>query len=148
MEILSEKSDLMFTNLQGLGPLYLAIKGKQIDSIRFLLGRHVAIHSERPEKVENSPLFYAIRQNNQQALEFFCDRNTEQLNYTSDSRGNNTIMYAASYDNFDVVNYLSVRGLNLDVEDREGKTLLLKTLLAEKYELASKLLSRGASINF
>lgn len=61
MELLGEKSDMMFTNVQGIGPLYLAIKGNKPDSIRFLLGRHVPIHHERPEKNENSPLFYAIR---------------------------------------------------------------------------------------
>lgn len=57
-------------------------------------------------------------------------------------------MYAAIYGNFEAVNYLSVRGLMLDVEDREGKSLLLRTLLAEKYDLASKLLSRGATVNY
>jgi ankyrin repeat protein len=74
------------------------------------------------------------------ALELFCDRNTEQLNYTTDSKGSNTIMYAAQYGNFDAVNYLSIRGVHLDVEDREGKSLLLRTLMSEKYELASKLI--------
>jgi len=57
-------------------------------------------------------------------------------------------MYAAQYGNFEAVNYLSVRGVLLDVQDREGKSLLLRTLLAEKYELGSKLLNRGATINY
>jgi hypothetical protein len=57
-------------------------------------------------------------------------------------------MYAVAYGNFEAVNYLSVRGLLLDVEDREGRSLFLRTLLAEKYELASKLLTRGASLNY
>lgn len=74
------------------------------------------------------------------ALELFCDRNTEELNFICDSKGNNVIIYAAGYGNFDAVNYLSIRGVNLDVEDREGKSLLLKTLLSEKYEVATKLI--------
>jgi ankyrin repeat protein len=61
MEIVGQHSDLNFTNTAGIGPMYLAIKGNKPDSIRYLLGRNVAIHSERPEKTENSPIFYAIR---------------------------------------------------------------------------------------
>lgn len=49
-------------------------------------------------------------------------------------------MYAAEYNNFDAVNYLSVRGVHLDVETKEGKTLLFLILAAEKYDLASKLI--------
>ena len=86
--------------------------------------------------MENSAIFYAIRESNITAIELFCDRNTEQLNHLRDLKGNNTILYAAVYGNFDAVNYLSVRGVLLDVEDREGRSLFLRTLLAEKYELA------------
>jgi Ankyrin repeats (3 copies) len=73
MEVLSEKSDLMFTNTQGIGPLYFAIKGNKVDSIRFLLGKHIPIYYERTEKMDNSPIFYAIRCGNLSALELFCD---------------------------------------------------------------------------
>lgn len=52
------------------------------------------------------------------AIEIFCDRNTEEMNYAVDSHGNNVIMYAAEIGNFEVVNYLSARGVQLDVEDR------------------------------
>jgi len=57
-------------------------------------------------------------------------------------------MYAAECANFDAVNYLSIRGVHLDVEDREGKTLLFRALMAEKYDLATKLLQRGATVNY
>ncbi len=57
-------------------------------------------------------------------------------------------MYAAVHKMFDLVNYFSVRGLPIDVEDREGKSLLLHTVLAENYEIATKLISRGASVDF
>ena len=49
-------------------------------------------------------------------------------------------MYAAEYNNFDAVNYLSVRGVPLDVETKEGKTLLFLILAADKYDIASKLI--------
>lgn len=73
MQILAEKSDLMFTNTAGIGPMFLAIKGNKPEAIRFLLGRRVPIHSDHPAQVENSPIFYAIRQANMTALELFCD---------------------------------------------------------------------------
>lgn len=57
-------------------------------------------------------------------------------------------MYAALHSNYWAVNYLSVRGLLLDVEDREGKSLLARVLMADNYELALKLLSRGATVNY
>ena len=128
--------------------MYLSVKGNQLEAVRFLLARRVPIHYERPEKVENSPIFYAIRQNNLAVIELFCDQNTEQLNYTVDSKASNTIMYAAECANFDAVNYLSIRGVHLDVEDREGKSLLFRALMAEKYDLATKLLQRGATVNY
>lgn len=37
MELLSERSNLLFVNSQGVGPLYLAVKANKTDSIRFLL---------------------------------------------------------------------------------------------------------------
>jgi len=57
-------------------------------------------------------------------------------------------MYACNNGRFDVVNYFSVRRINLNVLDLDGKSLLVKTLLAEQYELASKLIIRGADVDF
>ena len=141
--------DIKHTNNQGIGPMFMAIKSNQIDSIRFLLGKQLPVWLKgQAHSRDNSPVFYAIRQRNMAALELFADRNTEEMNHAVDSHGSNVIMYAASVCNFDAVNYLSVRGVKLDVEDREGKTLLMRILMADLYDLASKLISRGADINF
>jgi len=53
--------------------MYLAVKGNKVDSIRFLLARRVPIYNSEPDKVDNSPIFLAIRMNNLNALEIFCD---------------------------------------------------------------------------
>ena len=45
MELLAEKSNLQFVNAQGVGPMYLAVKGNKVDSIRFLLARRVPIYN-------------------------------------------------------------------------------------------------------
>ena len=73
MELLAERTNLQFVNTQGIGPMYLAVKGNKPDSIRFLLGRRVPIFNTQPEKTDNSPIFFSIRQNNLNALEIFCD---------------------------------------------------------------------------
>jgi DNA primase catalytic subunit len=57
-------------------------------------------------------------------------------------------MHACVHARFEVVNYLSVRRIDLNVQDQDAKSLLVKTLLAEQYELASKLIIRGADIDY
>lgn len=53
--------------------MYLAVKGNKTESIRFLLGRRVPIYNIQPDKTDNSPILFAIRQSNLNALEIFCD---------------------------------------------------------------------------
>ena len=55
-------------------------------------------------------------------------RRIEELNFMTNSQGHNPLTYAASLKNFDLVNYLTGRGMLIDVEDREGKTILLRAL--------------------
>lgn len=100
--------------------MYLALKANKIESIQFLLARQLPVwyKGAQPDKLDNSPIFQAIKLKNMAAIEIFCDRNTEEMNYAVDSHGNNVIMYAAEIGNFEVVNYLSARGVQLDVEDR------------------------------
>ena len=44
LHILSERVDLHYTNNQGIGAMYLAVKGDKVDSIRYLLGKKVSIY--------------------------------------------------------------------------------------------------------
>jgi uncharacterized protein len=132
---------LDFTNHQGIGPLYLAIKGEQVDSINYLLSKNVAIFNLGEGRIDNSPIFFAIRQENLKAIELICDRNLKVLNDRKDSQG-------IHHRKFEAVNYLSVRGLNLNVCDSEGRSLLLRVLMEEKSDLAKNLIQRGADIDF
>jgi ankyrin repeat protein len=47
-----------------------------------------------------------------------------------------------------IVNYLSLRVKNLDTEDPEGYTVFSRYVLDNNLEMANKLISRGAQINF
>ena len=115
MEMLAERSNLQFVNSQGIGPMYLAVKGNKTDSIRFLLSRRVPIFNNQPDKTDNSPIFFAIRQSNLNALEIFCDAEQNNLENFRDSKGYSLIMHACTHARFEVVNYLSVRRIDLNV---------------------------------
>ena len=96
---------------------------------------------------DNSPIFFAVRSNNREAVEIMADRGIDKLNFMLNSLGHNPLTYAASLKYFDLVNYLTGRGMFVDVEDHEGKTVLLRALENYNQALAEKLLARGADIN-
>ena len=115
----------------------------------YLLNLNVPIWYEEAEFVENSPVFVAIKMNRSQVIELFCDKiNQEEFCEYIDSKGHNPMVYAAAIRNFEAVNYFSIRGFSLDTEDRVGYSILTIVLIAGNFELASKLLKRGADINY
>ena len=46
------------------------------------------------------------------------------------------------------MNYLSLRALDLDLEDYNGTTILVHQVQNEQYTMASRLISRGANMNY
>ena len=78
----------------------------------------------------------------------FADVCKNEMKNAITPQGFTVILYAAVYKNFEAVNYLSIRGYNSNVEDKEGKTLLIQVLLQEQFDLAGKLVARGASIDY
>ena len=63
-----------------------------------------------------------------EALETFIDVGPEEMNFYINSQGHNPLTYAASITNFEAVNYLTQRGMLADVEDKDGKTVLMRVL--------------------
>ena len=128
--LMDSGADPSHTNERGIGALYLAIKGKSKSLTQLLVNLGVPVHyPDDPLKIDNSPVFYAVRMNNQGALEAMADRiGIDQLNFMTNSQGHNPLTYAASLKNFELVNYLTGRGMHIDVEDRDGKTILLRAL--------------------
>ena len=140
-------ADPAHSNSQGIGALYLAIKGKSTNIIEALIRLKVPIFNNEAQKADNSPIFYAIKAKYMEALEIFADLGTQQMNFYINSTGHNALTYAASIGNFEAVDYLSQRGMLPDVEDRDGKTVLVRVLEAYNFELANKLIRRGANVN-
>jgi ankyrin repeat protein len=82
-------------------------------------------------------------------LELFCDKyDSGTFQSYVDTRGHNPLVFAAYIGNFNSVNYMSLRGISLDVEDKDGKSILTHSLFADQFDLAGKLLKRGADINY
>lgn len=114
---------------------------------QYLVNLQVPIHYSEPQYQDSSPIFYAVRMNYREAMEIMADRGIDQLNFMTMSQGHNPLTYAASLKHFDAVDYLTGRGMLIDVEDRDGKTILLRALENHNLSLAEKLLARGADIN-
>lgn len=74
-ELVDSGCDLNLVSSQGIGPMYLAIKGEKIDSISYLLRKKVPILNlnARGEKLDNSPLFFSIKQLNIKVLMTLCE---------------------------------------------------------------------------
>ena len=45
----------------GIGPLYLAIKGNHLDVVKYLMSKNAQLHFVDPVKADFSPIFYAIK---------------------------------------------------------------------------------------
>ncbi len=57
-------------------------------------------------------------------------------------------MYAADNNLDEVVSYFSLKTRNIDKEDSKGVNLLGRYLLREDFDMGSKLVLRGANINY
>jgi ankyrin repeat protein len=57
-------------------------------------------------------------------------------------------MFAALNGYDDITNYLTLRCKNLNIEAKDGRTILIIYLLNKRMGFVRKILSRGADINF
>jgi uncharacterized protein len=57
-------------------------------------------------------------------------------------------MYASTKGYNEIINYLTLRSNDLDQEDSNGVTILMNYLFKKDLKMCSKLLTRGANINY
>lgn len=91
-------------------------------------------------------MFIAIRKENTQLLELFCDYGASLT--IKDSQGRTPMMYAAAKDHNEIVNYLTLRTKDLNEEDNDSLTILMIYLFKGDIKMASKLIVRGANVNY
>jgi len=106
-------ADVNLTSPAGIGPLYLAIKARNIDCVRFLIEKGAVSYFRDQIWVDFSPVFLAVTACMVSVLEIMCD-NGENLDEYKDSQGFTPFTLAIKHAIHDVVNYLSLRGVNLD----------------------------------
>ena len=73
-------ADPHYTSKQGIGALYLAVKGKATSIIDYLIRHKVPCYNQETEKRDNSPIFFAVKMNNLEALEAFIDVGPDEMN--------------------------------------------------------------------
>ena len=89
-------ADPAFTSRAGIGPLYLAIKGKSLGIIESLMKVPVPIYlGDDPERVDNSPVFFAVKTSYIEALEIFMDTEGSQMDGYVNTQGLNPLQLAA-----------------------------------------------------
>jgi ankyrin repeat protein len=88
------------------------------------------------QKRDNSPMWIAIKMQNVKAIELFCDHGADLT--WKDLNGWTPLIFGAKYDYDDIVNYLTLRAKNLNVEDKEGTTIMIEYLLKSKIEMVKK----------
>jgi len=54
-------ADINLNNKNGVSPLYLAIKGKRYECVKFLVEHKAIVHFNDKEHSKFSPLFFAIK---------------------------------------------------------------------------------------
>ena len=93
-----------------------------------------------------SPIFLVCDTDNTELLDLICDK--EIIFSVWNSKGETPLSFSANSNKMKVVKYLSLRQKNLDNEDRDGITVLMRQLLLGNFKLVSKLVRRGANINY
>ena len=59
----------------------MAVKGKATSIIDYMIRLKVPCYNQEVEKRDNSPIFFAIKVNNMEALETFIDVGPEEMNF-------------------------------------------------------------------
>lgn len=80
-------------------------------------------HDDNATVKDLSPIFLAAEREYTNLLEIMCD-NGASLTVVN-SRGMTPLMFACQLEKQEIVNYLSLRSKQLNVEDNEGLTILM-----------------------
>ena len=88
----------------------------------------------------------AVQKENTKLLELMCDHKAKLT--VKNSVGMTPLMFAAEQQYQEIVNYLSLRTRDLNEEDANSITILVHHLFSNSLEMASKLIVRGAKIDY
>jgi ankyrin repeat protein len=75
-----------------------------------------------------------------------CDQGAKLT--VKDSKSRTPLMYASAKGYNEIVNYLTLRTKDLNEEDANSLTILIHYLFKNDFRMASKLIVRGADVNY
>ena len=139
-------ANINFTTFNGKSPMYYAIVSENNKAIKLLCRMGAKLYYRHKSQREKSPIFVAIIKENLEAIEYFCDHGADL--YWKSLEGFTPLMFASMYGFDHITNYLSVRSKNLDCENKDGLNVLSLYVLRGNLKFASKILIRGADINY
>lgn len=88
-------ADLTQTSNNGIGPMFLAIKGGKFDVLQYLLDKNLPVYYPDITRTDLSPIFYAIKTGSIKAIELMCDKNINLDGYKN-SVGFTPLTFAVS----------------------------------------------------
>jgi ankyrin repeat protein len=132
----------------GQSPLSQAVINSDMKLAELMLKYGAHIFHEDEKFIDVSPFIVAINNNNQPAVELFCDHGADIE--TRNSKGLTPLLYAALKQFDEICMYLSLRTEQVDLEDRStGFNVFSYYLLMRKdLDRMKQLLYRGADINY
>jgi len=140
-------ADVNGFNEQGVGPLYLAIRSQKRECIDFLIEAGARAYVEGWELIDNSPMFYAIRQNDVATIDNLAKHGADCENILSSAQLP-PLNYAASCNSPEAVRVLVGYSKQVDKVDYNGHTCFTRALLQMRnLNIAALLLQKGADLN-
>ena len=110
-----------------------------------LLRKGALIFNKSERMLDMSSFFIALNSQKIWAIEMFCDFGANVD--TKSSAGCSPLFHTAYHGYDDMCMYLSLRCKDIDMEDENGKTILLIYLLRKDIDRMKQLLIRGVDIN-
>ena len=97
LELLANSGgDINFITRHGVGPLYLAIKQSKLECVRYLVDKGAEVHYSEPQSIDNSPIFFAVKMGNAEAVRLLALSKRASLNQISNVEGKSLMEYAES----------------------------------------------------
>ncbi|UUV19128.1 ankyrin repeat domain-containing protein [Fusobacteria bacterium ZRK30] len=141
-KIIQLGGDIEVKSEDGLTPLIIAIKNKDLEMVKLLVGSGAELGevSDEKNKLKITPLIYSIAEDEFDIFKYLIDKGT-------DIELHNPIYYGVVYRNKPMIKALLDKDVKLDVEV-EGTTPLISAGLSKDYEIMKMLIEKGADLDY
>lgn len=126
----------------GLTPLILAIKNKDLEMVKLLVNSDAKLGEilDKKNKLKVTPLIYSIVEDEFDIFKYLIDMG-------ADVELQNPIYYGVVHKNKPMIRILLDKNVKLDIE-KEGMTPLLLATISKNLDIMKMLIGRGASLDY